>query len=121
MGLTSQSSGSSLLKDEFILDIKLDKNIKGITSKALDALEKYNFYGNVRELQNIIERAIVLTENDYIKEEDLPEEIFNKEYSKNLVIQTVSSILSPECFNQNTKLNIFPHIFNIIKLILFNW
>jgi DNA-binding NtrC family response regulator len=58
---------------------KLDKNIKGITSKALDALEKYNFYGNVRELQNIIERAIVLTENDYIKEEDLPEEIFNKE------------------------------------------
>lgn len=62
---------------------KLDKNIKGITSKALDALEKYNFYGNVRELQNIIERAIVLTENDYIREEDLPEEIFNKE---NIVI-----------------------------------
>ena len=27
MGLTSQSSGSSLLKDEFILDIELDKNI----------------------------------------------------------------------------------------------
>lgn len=60
-------------------NIKLDKNIKGITSKALEALEKYNFYGNVRELQNIIERAVVLTENDYIKEEDLPEEIFNRE------------------------------------------
>ncbi|WP_027626827.1 sigma-54-dependent transcriptional regulator [Clostridium lundense] len=60
-------------------NVKLDKNIKGITAKALEALEKYNFNGNVRELQNIVERAIVLTESDYIKEEDLPEEIFNRE------------------------------------------
>ncbi|WP_246582814.1 sigma-54-dependent transcriptional regulator [Clostridium mobile] len=59
--------------------VKLDKNIKGITAEALECLEKYNFYGNVRELQNIIERAIVLTESSYIKEEDLPEEIFNRE------------------------------------------
>lgn len=60
-------------------NVKLDKDIKGITAKALESLEKYSFNGNVRELQNIIERAIVLTENDYIKEEDLPEEIFNRE------------------------------------------
>ncbi|WP_315122230.1 sigma-54 dependent transcriptional regulator [uncultured Clostridium sp.] len=59
--------------------IRLDKNIKGITAKALERLEKYNFYGNVRELQNIIERAIVLTEGNYIREEDLPEEIFKRE------------------------------------------
>ncbi|MEW9095027.1 MAG: sigma-54 dependent transcriptional regulator [Clostridiaceae bacterium] len=71
----------SKLVENFIkrYSIKLDKNIKGITAEALECLEKYNFYGNVRELQNIIERAIVLTESNYIKEEDLPEEIFNKE------------------------------------------
>ena len=60
---------------------KLEKNIKGITKDALESLEKYKYYGNVRELQNIIERAIVLTEDNYIKKEDLPEEIFQ---SKNI-------------------------------------
>ncbi|AAO36798.1 sigma-54-dependent transcriptional regulator [Clostridium tetani] len=56
--------------------LKLEKDIKGITGDALDSLEKYKYHGNVRELQNIIERAIVLTEDNYIKKEDLPEEIF---------------------------------------------
>ncbi|AVP53910.1 sigma-54-dependent Fis family transcriptional regulator [Clostridium tetani] len=56
--------------------LKLEKDIKGITVDALDSLEKYKYHGNVRELQNIIERAIVLTEDNYIKKEDLSEEIF---------------------------------------------
>lgn len=61
----------------------MEKDIKGITADALDSLEKYKYYGNVRELQNIIERAIVLTEDNYIKKEDLPEGIFqNKNIDK---------------------------------------
>lgn len=63
--------------------LKLGKNINGITAEALEGLERYKYYGNVRELQNIIERAIVLTEDNYIKKEDLPEEIFkNKNISR---------------------------------------
>lgn len=51
------------------------KNIKGITGEALDILEKYKFEGNVRELENIIERAVVLTQNDFIQYRDLPEDL----------------------------------------------
>ena len=61
--------------------VKLEKNIKGITKDALGSLEKYKYWGNIRELQNIIERAIVLTEDNYIKKEDLPEGVFQ---SKNI-------------------------------------
>lgn len=66
------------LVDYFIkkYNVSFDKNIKGITAKALDAIERYKFDGNIRELQNIIERAVALTNHDFIHEEDLPEELF---------------------------------------------
>jgi DNA-binding NtrC family response regulator len=57
----------------------LDKNIKGIDSEALEALEKYRFEGNVRELENIIERATALSREDFIGLKDLPEELFSQE------------------------------------------
>ncbi|MCI0507733.1 MAG: sigma-54 dependent transcriptional regulator [Gammaproteobacteria bacterium] len=42
-----------------------------ITTEALQALKQYAFPGNVRELENILERALALCENDIIKTEDL--------------------------------------------------
>jgi len=42
---------------------------------ALYALTKYSYPGNIRELENIIEHAIVLAENGVIRLEDLPEEV----------------------------------------------
>lgn len=48
------------------------KNVKGVTREVRDILMKYDYPGNVRELENITERAIVLTRGDYISKEDLP-------------------------------------------------
>ncbi len=48
------------------------KGIKGFTSEARDILIKNDYPGNVRQLENIIERAVVLTRNEYISREDLP-------------------------------------------------
>jgi len=55
----------------------MNKPVVGITSKALDALMDYKWYGNVRELENTIERAIVLTDRENIELENLPIEIQN--------------------------------------------
>ncbi len=48
---------------------------KTLSPHALDALVAYNFPGNVRQLENILERAIVLGHTNTIEVEDLPEEL----------------------------------------------
>ena len=46
---------------------------KRFTPVALDALQRYRWKGNIRELRNTIERVIIMTSNDAIDVQDLPE------------------------------------------------
>ncbi len=54
---------------------KSNKKISGFTREAIDTLINYSFPGNVRELQNIIERAIILEKGSLITAESLPTSI----------------------------------------------
>jgi two-component system response regulator PilR (NtrC family) len=49
----------------------------GITDKALQLLENYAWFGNVRELEHTIERAVALEKNDEIHPERLPDHVTN--------------------------------------------
>ena len=53
----------------------LEKNIKGISKEAMQALLNYHFPGNVRELENAVEYAIAFTSGPVVQRDDLPKYI----------------------------------------------
>ena len=62
------------LIDHFLakLNRKLRRNIRGVTNDALRRLLRYQWKGNVRELQNVLERAMILEDTDVITSPSLP-------------------------------------------------
>ncbi|HOJ18576.1 MAG: sigma-54-dependent Fis family transcriptional regulator [Ignavibacteriales bacterium] len=76
-----------LLIDHFInkYRIELNKSVKGIDKNALRALVNYDWRGEVRELENIIERAVIFSKGDYITTAELP-----------IYLQTTKEIYIPE-------------------------
>lgn len=57
---------------------ELGKPIKGIKKEAIEILVNYEWFGNVRELSNIVERAIILTDGDEIDINCLPPDLAHK-------------------------------------------
>lgn len=62
------------------------KEIVDVEPAALYALTKYPYPGNIRELENILEHAIVLSENGIIRLEDLPENVQQEAKEKTMAI-----------------------------------
>ncbi len=63
-----------LLVSHFIARITKDvgKSVKGISPDSLAILERYHWPGNIRELENVVERAIVLGSGDLLSPDSLP-------------------------------------------------
>jgi len=55
-----------------------DKQLKGFTPGAMQVLTAYSWPGNVRQLENVVERCVVLARGDYLDLEDLPPELKNE-------------------------------------------
>jgi DNA-binding NtrC family response regulator len=58
--------------------VESSKQVAGIEQKALDCLKQYSWPGNIRELQNIIERAVLITDSDTITSDHLPDNFMQK-------------------------------------------
>jgi two-component system NtrC family response regulator len=72
--LRERKEDLSPLMDHFLSKFSVEdgKDIRGISPEARDLLLKYDYPGNARELENIIERAVVVTRNNVISTRDLP-------------------------------------------------
>lgn len=54
---------------------KTNKKIKGISDEGIEALKQHSWNGNIRELKNVIERSVILSDNEMIGISDLPLEL----------------------------------------------
>jgi len=87
---------------------KTGKKISGISKEAEDMLVRYKWEGNVRELENVIERAITITDDEIIGTDDLPDDVKNK-------IQRIEQSASPY-FAELTLFDVEKlHIENVLK------
>ena len=53
----------------------LEKNVVGFSEEAVNAFKTYNWPGNLRELKNMVKRAVLLTQDDFVPLKVLPHEI----------------------------------------------
>ena len=102
-----------VLIDHFVhkYNEELNRNVLGIDNETMKILMNYEWKGEVRELENIIERAVLLCETEYITINELPphtctEIIFNypddlKESVRNFEKQHILSILRRESNDKN--------------------
>jgi two-component system response regulator AtoC len=81
-----------LLIDHFLKKVAMgtDRRPKRFSQKAIDLLTNYDWPGNVREMENVVERVVALTDADTIEEKDLPDEIINN-YRVNFLRREVLS------------------------------
>ncbi len=87
--LRSREDDSELLAQQFLQKLAMSqgKNIKGFSEAVLVLLRTYPFPGNVRELQNVVERAVAFCSEDWIQVSHLPARL-TQHNSENLGSQT---------------------------------
>ncbi len=88
--------------------LMMNRNVT-ITKEAEDALTKYRWEGNVRELENVIERAITITDDNLIGIDDLPSEVLTDS-------EKLNGKVTPYPFDLTLSELERIHIQNVLKL-----
>lgn len=68
-----------------ITNAELEKSVKGFSKEVIHAFENYVWYGNLRELRNVVKRSVLLTDGDMVELKSLPFEITNYEKINELI------------------------------------
>ncbi len=80
--LNERKEDIPLLVDHFIkkYNYELKRRVLGTDNETMRILMNYPWKGGIRELENVIERALILCEGDYITKNDLPPNMVQDEY-----------------------------------------
>ncbi len=93
-----------------------NKNIKGLSEESKKMMIQYTWPGNIRELKNVIERAMILTDQEYITHNQLPFELKQPEQDDRWNVL-------PELLDIDQKVSLehmeMRHICNVLKK--FEW
>jgi DNA-binding NtrC family response regulator len=76
-GLRDRRKDIPLLAKHFleIFSAKINRNITKMSDEFISTLQKHDWKGNIRELKNVIERAVILADGDELSLADLPVEM----------------------------------------------
>jgi len=87
---------------------RFKKDVNKITDSAVEVLMNYNWPGNIRELENLIERLVAVADNNIISQEDIPVEYYLFKKSEG---DTHASLLENACntFEKNFILKAMEH------------
>jgi len=83
--LRERKKDIKLLAEYFMnyFGLKVKKQLTGLSDKFVEKIEAYNWPGNIRELKNIIERAVILADDQILDENLLPYEMQEPQLLKN--------------------------------------
>ena len=65
-----------------LISKKMDKQVYGVSRDVQKLFLKYDWPGNIRELENVLERASILTKKTFIDLDDLPQDLLNSSDSR---------------------------------------
>jgi PAS domain S-box-containing protein len=78
--LTERREDIPLLVDHFLkrFNVRMNKRIASVSPEVMQLFMRYDFPGNVREVENVLEHAFVLCNGTQIREEHLPQELLTR-------------------------------------------
>jgi formate hydrogenlyase transcriptional activator len=87
--LRERVSDIPLLVEHFVdkYNKKFGKNVKSIPKKTIQQLKQYSWPGNIRELENIMERSLIISNSTQLNVEQLPDQKSNNSEEKLLSLQ----------------------------------
>ncbi len=80
-----------------LFNYKMEKMITAVSNEVLEFLMNYSFPGNIRELENIIEHAFVMCQDEVIELKDLPHDLLVIEENVKRNNQTIEPLQQSEC------------------------
>jgi two-component system response regulator PilR (NtrC family) len=92
--LRERTEDIPMLVDHFVKinNAQLNKQIRGVDQTVLNVFKEYEWKGNIRELENVIERAMILCDGDVLRLEHLPQIYSQKNFSEDLHVGLKGSV-----------------------------